>query len=89
MGTDADQKRYFVRVEDNGKGMEQEVLLKIFEPFFSTRIGQGGTGLGMSIVDSIVRKTLGGAIQVRSVVGAGTIFEIILPTTAPAYDANV
>ncbi|OYU45698.1 MAG: hypothetical protein CFE44_06140 [Burkholderiales bacterium PBB4] len=76
-------------VEDNGKGMEQEVLLKIFEPFFSTRIGEGGTGLGMSIVDSIVRKTLGGSIQVRSVVGAGTSFEIILPMAAPAYDANV
>jgi PAS domain S-box-containing protein len=68
---------------DNGVGIPQGVLLHLFEPFFSTKIGRGGTGLGMSIVDSIVRKVLGGAMQVQSVVGQGTTLEIRLPRVAP------
>ena len=72
-----------LRIADNGQGMSQTVLLHLFEPFFSTRIGSGGTGLGMSIVESIVRKTLGGSISVRSVVGQGTVFDIALPLVAP------
>jgi signal transduction histidine kinase len=67
---------------DNGVGIPQGVLLHLFEPFFSTKIGRGGTGLGMSIVDSIVRKVLGGAMQVQSVVGQGTTLEIRLPRVA-------
>ena len=77
-----------LQVSDNGAGMPPEVLLNLFEPFFSTKIGQGGTGLGMSIVDSIVRKTLGGSIAVRSVVGEGTTYDMVLPLKAPVlYDA--
>ena len=72
-----------LHISDNGTGMEQSVLLHLFEPFFSTKIGHGGTGLGMSIVDSIVRKVLGGAVHVRSVVGNGTTFDIHLPRVAP------
>jgi signal transduction histidine kinase len=56
----------------------------MFEPFFSTRIGEGGTGLGMSIVQSIVTKTLGGSLQVQSEPGQGTRFDIILPLEAPS-----
>lgn len=72
-----------IRVADDGVGMSQELLSRIFEPFFSTKIGNGGTGLGMSIVESIVAKTLGGSIQVHSVLGEGSVFEIVLPLTAP------
>jgi signal transduction histidine kinase len=68
---------------DDGVGMCSDTLLHMFEPFFSTKIGRGGTGLGMSIVDGIVRKTLGGTMQVRSVVAEGTTFEITLPLVAP------
>ncbi len=68
-----------MRFADNGVGMDQSVLLHLFEPFFSTKIGRGGTGLGMGIVDSIVRKILGGAIRVHSTVGQGTCFELVLP----------
>ncbi len=76
-----------LQVSDNGAGMAADVLLNLFEPFFSTKIGQGGTGLGMSIVDSIVRKTLGGSIAVRSVVGEGTSYDMVLPLKAPVlYD---
>ena len=72
-----------LEVSDNGAGMSPEVLLNLFEPFFSTKIGRGGTGLGMSIVDSIVRKSLGGSIAVRSVVGEGTSYDMVLPLKAP------
>ncbi len=72
-----------LHVADNGSGMTREVLLHLFEPFFSTKIGEGGTGLGMSIVDTIVRKTLGGGITVRSVAGQGTSYQIVLPLKTP------
>jgi PAS domain S-box-containing protein len=72
-----------LQVSDNGAGMPADVLLNLFEPFFSTKIGRGGTGLGMSIVDTIVRKTLGGSIAVRSVPGEGTNYNIVLPLRAP------
>jgi PAS domain S-box-containing protein len=64
---------------DNGKGIPQSVLDKMFEPFFSTKIGKGGTGLGMSIVENLVTKTLQGSISVRSTLGAGTTVELELP----------
>ena len=72
-----------LRVVDNGVGIADPVLQHLFEPFFSTKIGRGGTGLGMSIVDSIVRKALGGSIRVQSVQGRGTGFDITLPLCLP------
>jgi len=72
-----------LRVADNGCGMDAATLAQLFKPFFSTRIGQGGMGLGMPIVDRLVHKTLGGQIVVRSRPGEGTAFEISLPRVAP------
>ena len=72
-----------IRVADNGCGISPENLKKLFQPFFSTKIGEGGTGLGMSIVENLVRKTLGGSITVHSDVGTGTRFELRLPLVAP------
>jgi signal transduction histidine kinase len=74
-----------IQVKDNGAGMSPEVQQRMFEPFFSTRIGDGGTGLGMSIVQGIVTKTLGGTLQVHSELGQGTRFDITLPREAPGY----
>ena len=68
-----------LRVTDNGTGIPEENLAKLFQPFFSTKIGKGGTGLGMSIVENLVCKTLGGEIAVQSTVGEGTQFDIRLP----------
>lgn len=68
-----------VVIADNGVGMSAEVQAKLFEPFFSTKIGKGGTGLGMSIVEGIVRKTLGGAMDVESAPGQGTRYTLTLP----------
>ncbi|MBC3864305.1 PAS domain S-box protein [Undibacterium jejuense] len=73
-----------ISISDNGCGMNDVVLNRLFQPFYSTKIGQGGTGLGMSIVKNIVN-ALGGKIRVFSEVSVGTIFKIHLPLTTPKY----
>jgi signal transduction histidine kinase len=72
-----------LRLSDNGRGVAAEHLGRIFDPFFTTRLGSGGSGLGLHIVYTLVTGLLGGRIEVRSVVGAGTEFQIELPLVAP------
>jgi len=67
-----------IEVEDNGSGMSQEVMDKVFEPFFSTKEVGKGTGLGLSTVYGIVKQT-GGFIYADSEVGKGTTFLVFLP----------
>lgn len=69
--------------EDDGKGMDSEVLSRIFEPFFTTRRHQGGTGLGMHIVYNLVTQKLKGTIQAWSEPGRGCRFTLRLPEPAP------
>ncbi|MFH7321046.1 ATP-binding protein [Desulfurivibrio sp. D14AmB] len=83
-GTLKDADRVLVTVTDDGRGIPEADLKRIFEPFFSTRIQHGGTGLGLSITYGLVRE-LGGDIQVESVVGAGTRFFVTLPLNAANY----
>lgn len=81
-GTDKNG-RIQVSIQDSGKGMSPEVLENIFDPFFTTKgVGQG-TGLGLSISYGIIQSH-GGEIQVRSEVGVGTEFSIIIPVYPPA-----
>ncbi|MFH1034711.1 MAG: PAS domain S-box protein [Pseudomonadota bacterium] len=68
-------------VEDNGPGMDEEVLQHIFEPFFTTKEPGKGTGLGLSVAFSIVRNH-GGELVVESTPGQGTRFSIFLPAQA-------
>jgi signal transduction histidine kinase len=68
-------------VSDTGSGMGREQLEKIFEPFFSTKERRGGTGLGMPIVEDIVRSHHG-AIEVRSAEGRGTAVLLRWPLAA-------
>jgi len=70
-----------IGVADTGAGISPEVQERMFDPFFTTRKTIGGTGLGLSLVDGIV-KEYGGAIEVRSELGRGTQFNIYLPLSA-------
>ncbi|QJD84498.1 sensor histidine kinase [Cohnella herbarum] len=64
---------------DDGKGMSQEIVDQIFNPFFTTNRGGGGTGLGMHIVYNLVTQSLYGTIRCESTVGEGTHFIIQIP----------
>jgi len=75
--------RVRVTVSDNGAGIAPQHLGQIFDPFFTTKLGRGGSGLGLSVSHRIVTKILGGQISVRSQLGSGATFELILPVTAP------
>jgi PAS domain S-box-containing protein len=72
---------------DNGCGMSLDVRRRAFDPFFTTRRDQGGTGLGLHIVYSIVTNRLGGRLDLDSEPGGGTRIQIILPRTAPLEQA--
>ena len=65
-----------IYVKDNGSGISAEDLSKIFDPYFTTK--PKGTGLGLAIVHKII-EAHGGQIRVRSTVGQGTVFSIVLP----------
>jgi signal transduction histidine kinase len=68
---------------DDGAGMSEDVQRRVFDPFFTTRRTQGGTGLGLHIVYNLVTRQLGGRITLTSAPGRGTTFRITLPLTAP------
>jgi PAS domain S-box-containing protein len=72
---------------DNGIGMSLDVRRRAFDPFFTTRRDQGGTGLGLHIVYSIVTNRLGGRLDLDSEPGGGTQIQIILPRVAPIEQA--
>ncbi len=69
-------------VKDNGRGISKEHIDRVFEPFFTTQLGQGGSGLGLHISYNIIQSVLGGQISVSSPAGEGAIFEIVLPRVA-------
>jgi signal transduction histidine kinase len=77
----ADQVHMIFR--DDGIGMPDDVQRKAFDPFFTTRRGEGGTGLGLHIVYNLVTRKLGGRIVLSSRPGEGTTFRINLPRVAP------
>jgi len=65
-----------ITISDNGPGITEELRQRVFEPFFTTK--PNGTGLGLAVVDSVVRAH-GGQIRIDSTVGRGTVFSITLP----------
>lgn len=69
---------------DNGCGMSHDIRRKAFDPFFTTRRDQGGTGLGLHIVHTVVTNCLGGRVNLDSELGEGTRIQLILPRVAPA-----
>jgi two-component system sensor histidine kinase/response regulator len=70
-------------VQDNGPGISSELLPKIFQPYFTTKGPRQGTGLGLNIVQRLIKEGAG-ALHVRTEAGAGAVFTIYLPGTKPA-----
>jgi signal transduction histidine kinase len=68
-------------VEDVGSGIPPEVAERVFEPYFTTREGEGGTGLGLSTTHALVSDA-GGAVVLQSTPGEGTTFTLVLPVVA-------
>lgn len=83
-GQNTVEKKDFVclSVSDTGTGIEENMISCIFEPFFTTKEPGDGAGLGLSVAYGIV-KAHGGWINVRTKVGSGTIFEVLLPALDP------
>jgi signal transduction histidine kinase len=74
-------------VADDGVGMSEEVRRRAFDPFFTTRRSQGGTGLGLHIIHNLVTQSLGGRLQLESALGRGVTIRIVLPRNAPREPA--
>jgi signal transduction histidine kinase len=68
-----------IKVSDNGTGIPQKVLDKIFQPFFTTKPTGQGTGLGLSLSYDIITKGHGGELKVETKEGEGSTFIIQLP----------
>ncbi|MBI3827847.1 MAG: response regulator [Candidatus Rokubacteria bacterium] len=81
LGTRALDPIAIVTVADTGTGMSEQIRSRIFEPFFSTK-GEGGSGLGLAMVYSIVTRH-GGEIRVDSEPGRGTTFTMMFPIAGP------
>jgi len=77
--TKKDNGRVEIKVKDNGGGISQKVMDKIFQPFFTTKPTGQGTGLGLSLAYDIITKGHDGELKVQTKEGEGTEFIIILP----------
>ena len=59
-----------------------------FDPFYTAKLGQGGSGLGLYVVYNLATGVLGGSVALRTDLGAGVRFELVLPLVAPAAQDN-
>ena len=75
-----------LRISDDGVGIAAEHIGRIYDPFFTTKLGAGSSGLGLNISHNIVTGLLGGKIRVNSQAGGGTTFVLHLPQVAPRHD---
>jgi len=73
------ETRARVAVADDGRGLDEDERRRVFDPFYSTRLADGGTGLGLSLAHEIVRRH-GGDLTVESRPGRGATFRIDLPS---------
>lgn len=68
---------------DDGKGIAPEHLGRVYDPFFTTRRGTGGSGLGLYIAHNVISSVLGGRVKLASEPGQGAAFTLLLPPVAP------
>ena len=73
-----EQNKFFIEINDNGKGVDEQIRNKIFTPFFTTKPAGEGTGLGLNIIQKII-ENYSGTINCRSSDGQGASFIISLP----------
>jgi signal transduction histidine kinase len=69
---------------DNGCGIAADALPRVFEPFYTTRVGEGARGLGLTIVLNAVQAILKGSVRLDSTPGDGVRFTFRLPLNPPA-----
>ena len=79
----ADGERLRLVVTDNGSGMPPAILARVFDPFFTTRLGLGGPGLGLTLSQRLAAASLGGDLSATSIPGAGSQFTLEFPRRAP------
>ncbi|MDC8784714.1 sensor histidine kinase [Roseateles koreensis] len=79
----ADERSVHLSVADNGGGISAEHQSQIFNPFFTTKLGAGGSGLGLHLVYSLVNNVLGGTIELEASSDEGTVFRLVLSRLAP------
>lgn len=72
-----------LEVSDNGRGIPSDALAHIFDAFYTTKLGRGGSGLGLQIVYNLVTNVLGGRIDVRANPERGVTFRVVMPRVAP------
>ncbi len=82
LATGADDGEVWISVSDSGCGIPDEVLQRIFDPFYTTKPIGRGTGLGLAVCYSIIAKHHG-RIEVSSRLGVGSTFRVVLPVTQP------
>ena len=68
-----------MEIEDRGAGIDPVTLKAVFDPFVTTRMGGGGSGLGMYVVHNLVVEVLNGTVEVESEVGRGTRVRVRIP----------
>ncbi len=75
------QEQQYIKIEfyDDGKGMAPDEVSRVFNPFFTTKRGTGGTGLGLYIIYNLVTQKLGGTIECESEPNKGTLFKMVFP----------
>ena len=88
LGADPDQRYVCLRISDTGSGISDEAKSHLFEPFFTTKQNSGGTGLGLSMVYSVVLNHHG-VLDVESSADAGTTFAVYLPASGESADPFV
>ena len=74
-----DDAKVSIEFKDNGKGIPEHLRKRIFDPFVTTKRGQGGSGLGMHLVYNLVTQALNGSISIVSEEGRGVQFRILFP----------
>lgn len=88
IGARLSDETLLITYSDDGHGIESEILKRLFDPFVTTKRGQGGSGLGTHIIYNLVTQGLKGRIQCFSEVSQGTRFEITVPMASVSVNAD-